>query len=100
MKSEKTPPPSKRPDRRGPRASGHRKTSPARSKRDPEPSDWTEGEIELYRLALSQGKGPIESIDDLAFLAPQDAEQLLDAAKEGRRIDAQARATRERLRER
>lgn len=57
---------------------------------------WTTGEIELYRFAVSQGKRPIESVDQLAFLTPSDAEQLLQSAREGRKADAAVRRRRER----
>lgn len=101
MKREKTPPPSNRPGatrRRKKKASG-KPAQPTRAEGgQPDMTGWTEGEKELYRLAISQGKRPIESIDELVFLEPADAEELLGEGLEGRRADAKIRPQRERRR--
>lgn len=96
MKREKTPPPSRRPGRAGRRKKISGKPgSPQNGRKSPPPAEpdmtgWTEGEMELYRLAIGQGKRPIEDPRSLAYGTPQDGEELLAFHRQARADEAQA----------
>lgn len=96
MKREKTPPPSRRPGGAGRRkkVSGQ-PASPRSGRKAPPPAEpdmtgWTEGEKELYQLAIEQGKRPIAEPRSLAYGTPQDGEELLAFHRQIRADDARA----------
>lgn len=48
---------------------------------------WSEGERRVDRMAAKAGAKPIRDIKDLAFLTPEDADDLLSAIREMRELE-------------
>lgn len=59
-------------------------------------ASWTEGERRLDRMAREAGVKPIGNIEDLAHLDdPEEAEKFLEAIRQLRAMDKQAREAKE-----